>query len=123
VTTLATQIDLSNFGFSAGGLRQRISIEQQSTEQDSVGQPIQEWTEFARVGAAIEPINGRELFLSQQQLPQMDTRMLVRYRRGITASMRAVYQGLSYDIKLVVDVQTLHRWMVLICWSGVSING
>jgi SPP1 family predicted phage head-tail adaptor len=129
VTTLATQIDLSNFGFSAGSLRHRISIQQQSATQDTVGQPIQEYSDFARVAAAIEPINGRELFMSQQQLPQVDTRILLRYRSGISANMRAVYMPgsiyarINYDIKLVVDVQMLHKWIVLICWSGVSING
>ncbi|HCZ15773.1 MAG TPA: head-tail adaptor, partial [Candidatus Accumulibacter sp.] len=46
---------------SAGTLRKRITLQQQSLSVDSYGQQVITWTDVATVWASLEPSVGREL--------------------------------------------------------------
>lgn len=75
----------------AGRLRHRVKIQRPVQTQDSNGDMITEWQAVATVWAAIEPLSARELIQSQAMQSQIVARVVIRYRDGITASMRLVH--------------------------------
>lgn len=123
MTTLATVVDVEQYVLAAGGLRHRINIEKRSTVQDSGGQPLLEWTPVKTLKARVEPIAGREYFTADQFAPEVTTRILIRFTTAVDEGMRALFLGVYYDIKTVLDIQFRHRWIIMMCESGVSSIG
>jgi len=96
-------------------LKKRITIQQQSTTQDSFGSPIDTWTTVATVWASIEPINGKEFFAASQVNAEVTTRIRIRYLSGIEPAMRVLYGTRLYNIQSVIDYKESHAEMQLMC--------
>lgn len=109
---------------NAGRLRHKIDIEQLvagSPNQNEYGEPSEVWTVFLNdIWAAVEPLQGRELFAAQEHHAEVTTRIRIRYRDGVTAKMRVVFEGAYYDIKAVIDPERRHRELHLLCTTGVN---
>jgi SPP1 family predicted phage head-tail adaptor len=104
----------------AGELRQRVEIQRRTDTQDSVGQPIPVWSTVATVWARVEPLSGREFFTGQQLAAETDTRITIRFFSGLDArTMRAVHEGVNYDIRDVIDEEKLGVTHTLMCKSGL----
>lgn len=77
----------------AGRLRHRVSIrEERATKNSSTGQVTKSWVQVAKVAAAVEPVSAREFDGGDQTSSRVTTTVIIRWRRGILASMR-VYHG------------------------------
>lgn len=100
---------------AAGRLNKRITILHRATaeQSDSYGQPQDDWIVFAERWAAVEPLQGREFFESQQTQAQVTTRFRLRYLPGVTPAMRISYEGREYDIQSVIDPEERHRELVI----------
>jgi SPP1 family predicted phage head-tail adaptor len=98
----------------AGTLRQRLVLQQLAEAQNSRGEPIATPATFATVWAAIEPLQGRELFAAQQVFAEVTTRIRMRYRAGITPKMRATWNGLTFDILAVLNLESANRELELL---------
>lgn len=104
----------------AGTLTRRVRLESRVETDDDVGQPIATWVEFAEVWGAVEPVRGRE-FITEEQLHAVgDLKIRIRYLPGVEEKMRAVCDGVLYDIIAVMDQKTLHREMHLLVIKGLS---
>lgn len=93
------------------------------TINDSDGERIEEWVDVfpSALPAEILPLSGRELVAASAVSSKVATRIIVRYRPGIVASMRAIHRGTYYGIEAVVpDPETGNRWLTLHCTSGVK---
>jgi len=99
----------------AGDLRHRITIQEQTTTRDTTGAEVVVWVDRTTVWAAVEPLNGRELFAAQALNAEMTTRIRIRYWQGIVPKMRATWEGHTYDIQYVSEVETRRRELHLIC--------
>jgi SPP1 family predicted phage head-tail adaptor len=106
----------------AGDLRRQIKIQQRSTAQDTLGQPVLTWTDVCTTWADIQPLSGRELELAQAINAEVNHQVTIRYRTGITAAMRVLYQGRIFNIQAVMDVDTRHKELQLMCSEGLN-NG
>lgn len=104
---------------NAGQLRHRVVIESRTGTQDSVGQPIDDWSVFAELWAAVEPLTGRELFSAQQVNAETTTRVRMRYREGLDTSMRIVHHGINYNILNIIDPEMRHIELQLLCSIGL----
>lgn len=98
-------------------LKYRITIQQQSATQDAFGEPVRTWTDVASVWAEILPLNGRELFAAQTNQSQVDSKIVIRHRNGITAAMRILQSSTEYNIEAVLPQQG--RELYLLCSTGV----
>lgn len=108
-------------GLEAGKLRHRVTIEQQITIINDLGEQETAWVEFARRWAAVEPLSGRERFLAEQAQSEVVTRITIRYLAGVTASMRALHRGKIYDIKSVrEDRESGIEYLTLDCATGIN---
>lgn len=104
-----------------GNLRRRISIQRKDTARDSYGQPNLVWVLVAEVWADIQPLSGRELEIAQAMNAEITHQVTVRYREGITAAMRIVYQGRFFNITSPpLDVDMRHKEMQLMCSEGLN---
>lgn len=101
-------------------LRYRITIQQQSATQDAFGEPVRTWTDVASVWAEILPLTGKELFAAQANQSQVDSKIVIRHRTGITAAMRILQSATEYNIEAVLPQQG--RELHLLCSTGVR-NG
>lgn len=97
-----------------GGMRQRIAL-QAKTITKSEGIPQENWTTVATVWAAVADISGREYFQAQAVQSEVTTRIKIRYRTGITPSMRVLYGDRVFNILSVIDKDERHRVIELLC--------
>ena len=74
---------------SAGTLRKRITLQQQSPSVDSYGQQVNAWTDVATVWASVEPSVGRELMAAQAVSLDQPTTITIRWQ-PLFASPKAV---------------------------------
>lgn len=86
----------------AGKLRDRITVEERSQTQDDFGAPLNTWTALFEDWAGIEELSGREYFSDARIAADVDTRITMRYRDGITPVHRIVHEDHIYDIKHVI---------------------
>ena len=87
----------------SGALRHRLTIQHVTEARDSLGQAIETWSQFAVVYGSIEPMSGRERFLSAQTQAEATYRSRIRWLSGLTAKMRISFNEKIYDITYIAD--------------------
>ena len=86
----------------AGDLCSQIVIQAPSTTQDEIGQPVLVWTDFASVWADIRMKSGLETIKAGAVTSTVQASIRIRYRTDLTAGMRAVHNGVIYNITSVM---------------------
>jgi len=111
----------------AGRLRHRGRIQHKPQAQDEWGEPIELWEDrWTGVPMDIEALSGDELWTAQQVQANVNTKIMLRYRRGVTSLMRVVHQTREqlavspqemtiYDIAAVLPDRTGRRELTLLC--------
>ena len=85
----------------AGQLNRRITIQKPADSQDSLGQPVVQWQDYARVWARLRPVSPSttEAVRSGQDSSLRRINIRIRYRADIDPSMRVVDpNGSAYGI-------------------------
>lgn len=103
-----------------GKLRHRITLQSKVTVKDPEGIVTETWTDVATVWAAVEPIRGREYFQAAAVNAENTVRFRIRYRSGITPVMRVVYNGRTFNVQSVIDVDERYREIQLMCQEVVA---
>lgn len=103
-----------------GHLRHSVTLQERTTDQDETGAQIETWADVATVWGAVEPLSGRELFTAQQVKAEVTAQITIRYRSGISATMRIVFEGRLYNILAVIDPEERHRELQLLCSEGLN---
>ena len=107
----------------AGLLRDRVTIQVRSSTDDAAGEPALTWTDFAvGIHGNVNDMTGKEYIAAQAVTNAVNTTIVIRYRAGITAAMRAVSRGVTYNIQAVIEPENRRREMHLMCVRNVS-NG
>lgn len=86
----------------SGKLRDRIAIESKSTTRDDNGQPVNSWTEFARVWAWMKYPKGKEVLAADQVKIEIHASVRIRYREDINENMRVTFKGKIFDIHAIL---------------------
>ena len=97
-----------------GELRKRIEILEVVETRDGYGGITPSWITAYRAWAKVEDLTGRELYQAEQTSEQATARFTIRYRKefkndGLTSKMTILYQGKTYDIKSISDLEQAHR--------------
>ncbi|KWB17825.1 hypothetical protein WL32_25310 [Burkholderia cepacia] len=103
----------------AGRLREVVTLERLTGEENENGEPLDRWAPFATVSASVEPLNGREFFASARLNAEVTTRIRIRHYEGLTKWDRVNHGGLLYKIESIIDPQSQRREMVLMCHASV----
>jgi len=101
----------------AGRLRRnRITIEQESSTQDELGQPVPTWTTVAaNLPAEILGVGGGETIRGQQVDAGITSVVTIRYRSGLSPKMRIVHNSRNLNIAKVNDPDGFRRELLLHC--------
>lgn len=111
----------------SGLLNRRVTLQRRVESQGATGEVSWTWADVATVWAAVEPLATRSAYreniVAEQMQQWSDTRIRIRYRRGVTAKDRVVVvdSGGSptytryYDIEAVVSPRDGRRELHLLC--------
>lgn len=101
-----------------GNLRNRVTIERQSTARDQVGQLVNTWSTLCARMASIEPLNGREYFNASGENSEITTRIRLHHD-AVMATVkpfdRVIHGSVTYDIKSVIVPREQNREIILMC--------
>jgi SPP1 family predicted phage head-tail adaptor len=89
----------------AGKLDRRITIQQPVETQNSFGEIVVSYTNFAEVWAEVIPLSGRELLTAGQILPEATMRINIRWLAGINEKFRILYDNVAYDIQYIAELK------------------
>jgi SPP1 family predicted phage head-tail adaptor len=83
---------------NAGELDTRITIQRRQSGRDSVGQPVETWTDVCTCWASVKFPTGLETIRAGAQTATTRASIRIRYRTGIDASMRMLIGAVVYRI-------------------------
>lgn len=106
----------------AGKLRHRVRLQAfQKGRDPNTGAVIDAWVDVATVWASIEPLSAREFIQSSAMQAQVTARITIRYREGVTASMRILHRGRIYNIQgVLADKDSGLEYLTLPVSEGVN---
>lgn len=83
-----------------GTLRHRIALYAIQRVQDpSTGIITEDYGPVATgIWASVEPLSAREFIAGQATQAQATTRIVIRHREGVNATMRVLHRGTFYDL-------------------------
>lgn len=99
----------------SGKFRHRLTIQQVTETRGATGEIERSWSTFAERWGAMTPLAGREYFMSAQRNAEVTHRFELRFTPGVTAKMRVLHDGRTFNIEGVIDVEERHREMHLMC--------
>lgn len=103
-----------------GPLRHRVTFEKRKTSRDEFGQPVEGWDVVATLWASVEPISGRELIAAQQTQAETTHRIRCRYRAGLEAAQRIVFESRPFDIQSVINPREIGASLEILANEGLS---
>lgn len=105
---------------AAGDLRERITFQQRAAGQDSLGAPNGAWADVVTLSAKAEPLSGREYFAAGQMQASIDVRFTIRYRTGLSETMRVVWRGEPYEIvSPPINTDGARDVLEIMCTKGI----
>jgi len=117
---------------NSGKLRHRIRLEDYVEVTDESGDVIQDpqtgevlrrWELVANLWASIEPLSAREFIAAQSTQSEVRGRIVIRYRAGVSATMRVVHKGLQYAIfGVLADKDSGLEYLTLPVGQGVIVE-
>lgn len=105
----------------AGTLDRRVRIEQRGGV-DELGQPLDTWAEVATVWGNVALLSGREAAKANADVGTATASIRIRYRTDITNGMRAVVDGVIFNILQPLPNVASREYTDLACSTG-SNNG
>lgn len=109
----------------AGKLRHQVTI-----QSLTAGSPTRKpdgtldaaWTDAIGnpVAASIDPVTGKESFLAGGHLAEVDHKIRIRYRAGITAKQRVLFGSRVFDILAVLNWEERNKELLLLCKEGLT---
>jgi SPP1 family predicted phage head-tail adaptor len=104
-------------------LRHRISIlSREETQDPATGALSEAWVDAGRsnIPAGVRVLSGRETLAAASVHAGVTSGITIRRRSDVSAGMRAVCNGISYDIKYLLPDAKLAEVFQLMCEEGVS---
>lgn len=100
-------------------MNQRITLEQPPAALDASGEASGTWKTFARTWASVNPLRGRQLEMARTVYADVSVQINMRYLDGVKAKMRVRHGDNVYQIEAVMDVNSRHDELELLC-SGAQ---
>lgn len=88
----------------AGRRDRKITIQQVSTVQDTIGYPAETWTTLRDVWAEVIPIRGAEALRFERQSTEEINKFVIPYFSDITQKHRISYNSQTWDILYISEI-------------------
>lgn len=108
------------YSIDSGQMNRRMTFQSRSTSKDTFGQQFTPWADVFTAWVQIEPLQGRELINAQAVNVETTHRVTLRYRAGVSSALRGVYQGRVFNVLNVIDPETAHIALQLLCSEGLN---
>jgi SPP1 family predicted phage head-tail adaptor len=102
----------------AGKLRHSIVIQKFIGNKTPAGGWLNDWNDYATVKAYIKPISGNERLYAMRLESSVTHKIYIRYRNDVNASNRINYKNRLFNIKYVINIEEMNRWLELDCEEG-----
>lgn len=104
----------------AGRLRHRITLQSLvPNSRGAAGGQIKAWTDFVTaIPAEVASVSGREFFASTQIQTQVSTKITIRYRDGVDATMRVIHITRNGPVYYAIEAplpDAKKRFLTLMC--------
>ena len=104
----------------AGPLRHLCMLRGLTSTQDELNQPVKGWADIGKVWAEIKAPSGRMYEAASQMQAQINAEINIRYRKGVVAGQRLVYDGITYEV--IAPLPTNQRDMLKLMCKTVKPN-
>ncbi len=95
-----------------GKLNKRITFLKLSELTDDMGQTKTEWVQYRSVWATVKPFKSSEYNFMGKLKPETTHRFYVRYNQYVTADMRILYHGRTFEISgPPIDMDERHEML------------
>ena len=105
-------------------MRHRIILQKRATTESTYGEQVESWEDVTPLNASVEPLVGREFFRGSdlpQKIAEVDTRIRIRYRKGLNpAENRIVHGGVVHDILAVIQDRTRGQTQLMVKATAVE---
>lgn len=105
----------------AGKFDQRVTLQSKSVTRATNGEEVVTWNTVATVWAQVQQLRGKEFFAGAQMQDEVDVRVRLRYRTGVTRDQRLLWNSAPLDIVSVITIGR-REMLEMMCISGVR-NG
>ena len=111
-------------GVAAGELRHKVELQALVVTQDpNTGEMVNSWTTIAEPWAKFRFLSAREILAASAEQSEVRAEITVRYRQGVSATMRIVYRGMFYGILgVLADNYSMLESQVLMVSEGVRLD-
>jgi len=99
----------------AGRLNKRVKLQRLAENQDSFGEMVRSYSDYATVWASIEPLQGRELEHAQQISAETSHKVKIRYNSNVASEHRVIYNDRIFEIEAVLNPYERNEQLVLMC--------
>lgn len=107
----------------AGELRHRVKVQSYTTTVDpSTGYREQAWADAAELWADVRHLSGTESIRAAVDTSIVKASCRIRWRTGITAAMRVIFNGLIYDIEAVLPDHKCQFVDLLLMTTGQALE-
>lgn len=101
--------------FDPGKLNRLVQIQQRTSAQDGLGQPVETWSSIAAVWADIRHPGGLAAIKAGAEVSVVQASIRIRYRTDINAGMRVVHGSAVYSISAILPDASGRQWVDLVC--------
>ena len=109
---------------SSSTMRGLILLQERVLTENAYGEHVESWLDVTGLNASVEPLKGQEFFRSgdlPQKVAEVDTRMRIRYRKGLNpAEHRIVYGGVVYDLVAVIQDRARGQTQLMVKATAVQ---
>lgn len=105
---------------SAGKLKQRVIIQQETQTADAAGGYVISWQDVAEVWARVKPKRGSESLEAMQVRDVQVYEVVIRYRTDVTPKHRLNWKGKLLNIRSVMNTDERDKYLTLMCEEGIG---
>lgn len=105
-------------------LRHRVTLQEPALTTDNAGGYTRTWDDVADLWAEVSPLEAQSF--SQERLQDLHLqsrvthRVTLRYREGVTADMRLVFEERVLVIRAIVNARELGEALVILAEEGAE---
>lgn len=105
---------------TASRLRHKLTLQQEIRTPDGAGGYTKSWEDVVDLWAEIIPVSGNEQLFGMQLQAKISHKILLRYRTGIDAGMRLVFENRAFNIRYSVNVAENNEILAVFADEGVA---
>lgn len=97
-------------------LNKRLELQKRVSGKGGYGQRKESWVKVKSVWAELKPKSADESVKSSAEVSEITHEIKIRYRKGVTARMRFVGKGRTFDIVAApINENERNRYLILRC--------